>query len=157
LIKDRELQRLATADEIARHLERIKQLERELASLKTGELKSLIPNIISAATKVGDVKVAVGSVDVADSEQLKELGDALRSGLGTQGIGLLAAVVDEKVQLVCVVTDDLTQTHNAGKLVGAVAKLLGGGGGGKAHLATAGGRDVSKLNDVLAQFPTMIQ
>jgi alanyl-tRNA synthetase len=157
LIKDRELQRLATADEIARHLERIKQLERELASLKTGELKSLIPNIISAATKVGDVKVAVGSVDVADSEQLKELGDALRSGLGTQGIGLLAAVVDDKVQLVCVVTDDLTQTHNAGKLVGAVAKLLGGGGGGKAHLATAGGRDVSKLNDVLAQFPTMIQ
>ena len=90
-------------------------------------------------------------------EQLKELGDALRSGLGTQGIGLLAAVVDDKVQLVCVVTDDLTQTHNAGKLVGAVAKLLGGGGGGKAHLATAGGRDVSKLNDVLAQFPTMIQ
>jgi alanyl-tRNA synthetase len=157
LIKDRELQRLATADEIARHLERIKQLERELASLKTGELKSLIPNIISAASKVGDVKVAVGSVDVADSEQLKELGDALRSGLGTQGIGLLAAVVDDKVQLVCVVTDDLTQTHNAGKLVGAVAKLLGGGGGGKAHLATAGGRDVSKLNDVLAQFPTMIQ
>ena len=156
-IHNRELQRLATADEIAKHLERIKQLERELASLKTGELKSLIPNIINAATTVGDIKVAVGTVDVADSDQLKELGDALRSGLATHGIGLLAAVVDEKVQLVCVVTDDLTQTHSAGKLVGAVAKLLGGGGGGKAHLATAGGREVAKLNDVLAQFPTMIQ
>lgn len=156
-IHNRELQRLATADEIAKHLERIKQLERELASLKTDELKSLIPNIINAATKVGDIKVAVGTVDVADSDQLKELGDALRSGLATHGIGLLAAVVDEKVQLVCVVTDDLTQTHSAGKLVGAVAKLLGGGGGGKAHLATAGGRDVAKLNDVLAQFSTMIQ
>ncbi len=156
-IHNRELQRLATADEMAKHLERIKQLERELASLKTGELKSLIPNIINAATTVGDIKVAVGTVDVADSDQLKELGDALRSGLATQGIGLLAAVVDEKVQLVCVVTDDLTQTHSAGKLVGAVAKLLGGGGGGKAHLATAGGRDVAKLTDVLAQFPTMIQ
>ncbi len=156
-IHNRDLQRLATADEIAKHLERIKQLERELASLKTGELKSLIPNIINAATTVGDIKVAVGTVDVADSDQLKELGDALRSGLATHGIGLLAAVVDEKVQLVCVVTDDLTQTHSAGKLVGAVAKLLGGGGGGKAHLATAGGREVAKLNDVLAQFPTMIQ
>ena len=156
-IHNRELQRLATADEIAKHLERIKQLERELASLKTGELKSLIPNIINAATTVGDIKVAVGTVDVADSDQLKELGDALRSGLAMHGIGLLAAVVDEKVQLVCVVTDDLTQTHSAGKLVGAVAKLLGGGGGGKAHLATAGGREVAKLNDVLAQFPTMIQ
>ena len=156
-IHNRELQRLATADEMAKHLERIKQLEHELASLKTGELKSLIPNIINAATTVGDIKVAVGTVDVADSDQLKELGDALRSGLATQGIGLLAAVVDEKVQLVCVVTDDLTQTHSAGKLVGAVAKLLGGGGGGKAHLATAGGRDVAKLTDVLAQFPTMIQ
>ncbi len=156
-IHNRDLQRLATADEIAKHLERIKQLERELASLKTGELKSLIPNIINAATTVGDIKVAVGTVDVADSDQLKELGDALRSGLATHGIGLLAAVVDEKVQLVCVVTDDLIQTHSAGKLVGAVAKLLGGGGGGKAHLATAGGREVAKLNDVLAQFPTMIQ
>jgi alanyl-tRNA synthetase len=67
-------------------------------------------------------------------------------------------VIDEKVALVCVVTDDVIagKSLQAGKIVGAVAKLVGGGGGGKPHLATAGGKDVAKLDDTLKNVPEIV-
>jgi alanyl-tRNA synthetase len=112
--------------------------------------------MIDAAVTLDGVRVATGKVSVDDMDQLKSLGDELRSALKQGGIGLLAAVVDDKVQLVCVVTDDLTSRFKAGSLVGAAAKRVGGGGGGKPHLATAGGKDVAALDALLSEFPTMI-
>ncbi len=156
-LKELDAKRDIMSDDMARQAERIKQLEKELASLKTDELKTLIPSIVSSAVSVGDVRVASARVTVSDAEQLKDLGDELRSSLKSGGIGLLGCVLDDKVQLVCVVTDDLTKTHSAGKLIGIVAKELGGGGGGKPHMATAGGRDIAKLDEVLASFPRVIQ
>ena len=90
--------------------------------------------------------------------ELKALGDDLRVRLKS-GVGLLASVVEEKVALVCVVTDDLVAAKRieAGKVVGAVAKLVGGGGGGKAHLATAGGKDVEKLGEALRSAPEIVK
>jgi alanyl-tRNA synthetase len=64
--------------------------------------------------------------------------------------------LDGKAALVCVVTDDLTSRYSAGKIVGAVAKIVGGGGGGKAHLATAGGKQPERLDEALAQVPSLI-
>jgi alanyl-tRNA synthetase len=73
-------------------------------------------------------------------------------------VGILATIIEDKVQLVCVVADDLVAAKriDAGKVVGAVAKLLGGGGGGRPHMATAGGKDVSKLDEAIAQFPSIV-
>jgi alanyl-tRNA synthetase len=86
------------------------------------------------------------------------LGDTLRARLGS-GVGLLASVLDDKVSLVCVVTDDLVTSKRleAGKVVAAVARIVGGGGGGKAHLATAGGKDVSKLAEALRATETVVK
>jgi len=56
-----------------------------------------------------------------------------------------------------VVTDDLVGRFNAGKIVGAAAKLVGGGGGGKAHMATAGGKQVEKLDEALAQVANLLE
>ncbi|MEK6566865.1 MAG: DHHA1 domain-containing protein, partial [Bacteroidota bacterium] len=82
----------------------------------------------------------------------------LRSRLGS-GVGLLAAVIDDKVSLVCVVTDDLVagKKVEAGKIVGAVAKLVGGGGGGRPHMATAGGKDVAKLDEALTKTKSIVE
>ena len=88
-------------------------------------------------------------------DALKSLGDDLRNRLRT-GVGVLGAEIDDKAALVCVVTDDLTKRYSAGKIVGAVAKLVGGGGGGKPHLATAGGRDIEKLDEALAAVPSLL-
>ena len=63
-----------------------------------------------------------------------------------------------KVQLVCVVTDDLKNRLPAGKLVGSAAKILGGGGGGKPHMATAGARDISALDGLLeSKFEAIVK
>jgi alanyl-tRNA synthetase len=112
--------------------------------------------MVHQAVPCDGYRLAVRRIDGVDMEQLKTLGDELRSALKTGGIGLLATVAEEKVQLVCVVTDDLTKSKPAGKIVGAVAKELGGGGGGKPHMATAGGKDIEKLDIVLKNIPALI-
>jgi len=91
-------------------------------------------------------------------DELKSLGDALRGGL-TGGVGVLAARIDEKAAFVCVVTDDLLQRSplKAGAIVGAVARIVGGGGGGRAHLATAGGKDASRIGEALRQVPEIVR
>jgi alanyl-tRNA synthetase len=91
-------------------------------------------------------------------DELKSLGDTLREQLGS-GVGLLASVIEGKVALVCVVTDDLLKKTplQAGKIVGGVARLVGGGGGGRPHLATAGGKDVGKLDGALAEVEGVIR
>ena len=91
-------------------------------------------------------------------EELKGLGDTLRMKLGS-GIGVLGAELDGKAAFVCVVTDDLIKQRGlqAGKIVDALAKLVGGGGGGKPHMATAGGKDVHKLADALRQSETIVR
>ena len=61
-------------------------------------------------------------------DELKSMGDELRNKIKS-GVGLLIAQVEDKVQMVCVVTDDLVKDKKlmAGKIVGDVAKILGGG------------------------------
>ncbi|MBX2992893.1 MAG: alanine--tRNA ligase, partial [Bacteroidetes bacterium] len=97
-------------------------------------------------------------VQAATMDELKSIGDTLRSKLGS-GVGVLASIIDDKVAFVCVVTDDLIQNKKlqAGKIVGAMAKEVGGGGGGKPHLATAGGKDVARLDEALAKTTVIVQ
>ncbi|HVN48286.1 MAG TPA: DHHA1 domain-containing protein [Bacteroidota bacterium] len=135
-----------------------KSYEKEIAKYRLQSLSGSIDTLIASAKEIGGIKIVVSNVTASSVDELKALGDSLRSKLGS-GIGLLATVVEDKVQLVCVVTDDLVKSKKAeaGKIVGAVAKLLGGGGGGRPHLATAGGKDIAKLDDALAHAPSIIQ
>jgi len=149
-------QRETARDETLAVHDRVRQLEKELAGLRTQELAAAIPALVSAAQSLDGVAMAAGVVKAEDGEQLKTLGDELRLALMHNGIGVLAAELDGKVQLVCVVTDDLIPRYKAGTIVGAIAKELGGGGGGKPHLATAGGRDVARLADVMQRLPQII-
>ncbi len=154
-------QLLSRVDEEKHHTDalqdRIRELEKELSKQQVEALAGGIKDFVARATDVNGIRVVAEKVDVADAEQLKSLGDELRNAFGTKGIGLLATVLDDKVQLVCVVTDDIKGAYPAGKLVGIAAKELGGGGGGKPHLATAGGRDIEKLGTILEHFPNMVR
>ncbi len=139
--------------------EKIRKLEKELASYKVEEAASSLTKILSHAkiidkapvdkTGFDSITIATGQVEAEDADTLRSIAENLRNKLKSQGIGLLAAVNGEKVQLVCVVTDDLKNKLPAGKLVGSAARILGGGGGGKPHMATAGARDISALGDLL--------
>jgi alanyl-tRNA synthetase len=121
-------------------------------------LSGSIDELITSAVSIGNIKMVAAKVSAASMDELKNLGDSLRSKLGS-GVGLLACVFEDKVQLVCVVTDDLVAAKKieAGKVVGAIAKLVGGGGGGRPHMATAGGKDISKLDEALSQTKSVVE
>jgi alanyl-tRNA synthetase len=85
------------------------------------------------------------------------MSDQLRAKLGSSVV-VLATAIDDKPQIIAAVTDDLIKRGvHAGELVKAVARTVGGGGGGKPNLAQAGGRDLSKLPAALSQVPDLVR
>ena len=147
-VSDRDLYR-----RVEELVEEKKALEKELAALQRSNAAGGLDDIMASAAVVDDIRLVTGRVDVADMDALKSVGDGLREKLAAAGggIGLLGAAIDGKAMLVCVVTDDLVKRYPAGSIVGAAAKRLGGGGGGRPHLATAGGKDLEKLDEVLGE------
>ncbi len=135
-----------------------KSFEKELAKFNLKSAASDIDALIQKATAVNGFKLVASKIDAIDMEALKSIGDTLRAKIGS-GVGVLASIIDNKVALVCVVSDDLIKSKNiqAGKIVGAIAKIVGGGGGGKAHLATAGGKDIGKLDEALTSVATIVK
>ncbi len=150
-VSDRELY-----DRVEALLEERKQLEKELAQTRLSQAAGGLDAIVAGAAEHDGIRIVTGKVTAADTEALKSLGDELRNRLGKGGIGVLGAEIEGKAAFVCVVTDDLTGRYSAGKIVGAAAKIVGGGGGGKAHLATAGGKQPEKIDEALAQIPSLI-
>ena len=138
--------------------EQKRSVEKELTKLKINSAGSVLESLVAGAQQTGAIKIVAARIDADSMDALKSLGDALRAKLGS-GVGVLAAVVEDKVALVCVVTDDLVAAKKlqAGKIVGAIAKILGGGGGGKPHLATAGGKDISKIEEALRAVPGVVR
>ena len=136
--------------------DKVKSLEKEISSLKLNNLANTYQEWISDALHLNSIRVVSKEIEVENLDELRDSGEKLRDTFGTNGIGLLASVINDKVQLVCVVTDDLLKKLPAGKLVGEAAKVLGGGGGGKPHLATAGGKDSSKLPELLNNFQDIV-
>jgi len=150
-------QKIADKDKYASDLhEKIRLLEKDITDIKNAELKKGMSDIIQKAELVNDIRVLIQQIQVENLDQLRTAGENLRNTFGTKGIGLLAAIIEDKVQLVCIVTDDLVKKYPAGKLVGEAAKILGGGGGGKPHLATAGGKDLEKLPELLTEFRNIV-
>ncbi len=141
-----------------KYLEEKRQIEKQLAKQKVQNAAGSIDELISSAKDVSGIKLITGEFTVDNTDELKELGDKLREKMGS-AVGLLYSVIDGKIGLCAVVSDDLVKTKklSAGKIAGDVAKILGGGGGGKPHLATAGGKDVSKINEALEALPGIIQ
>jgi alanyl-tRNA synthetase len=156
---DEQLQKLnELSEKYEKLLEEKLRLEKEISRLKLQEKIQEIEKFVINKKQIDGFAVVSGIVDVDSMEQLKELGDVLREKL-KNGVGLLASKIEDKVQFVCVVTDNLIKDKklSAGKIVGEVAKIVGGGGGGRPHLATAGGKEISKLNEAINQFDKIVQ
>jgi alanyl-tRNA synthetase len=91
-----------------------------------------------------------------DREGLRQLVDSLRQKLGS-GVVALGMPDDGKVALIAGVTKDLTAKVHAGKLIQALAKQVGGSGGGRPDLAEAGGKDTAGLKSALSAVPSMVE
>ncbi|NOX67195.1 MAG: alanine--tRNA ligase [Chlorobi bacterium] len=156
-IHEQELKIQNSEFRIEKILEEKKKMEKELAEYKLKEKLGGIDNIISNPTVSKNTKIYKGKVEAAGMDELKALGDELRNKMKS-GVGVLITEMNGKVGIVCVVSDDLIKDKKlmAGKIVGALAKIVGGGGGGRPHLATAGGKDVSKIDEALNKVEEII-
>ena len=146
--------------ELPRRLQKLldeqKQLEKQLAQLEARLAKGRAQELVEAAKEVAGVPVVAARVDGLDPEGLRSVVDTLRDRLGS-GVICLGSVVDGRVNFVASVSKDLTKRFPAGKLVQEVAKLVGGGGGGRPDLAQAGGKDPSKLDEALTAVPRWVE
>jgi len=134
---------------LAALLEDQKRLEKQLAQLESKLARSQAQDLVASARQVAGVPVLAARLDGLDPDGLRSVMDTLRDRLPS-GVIVLGSAVDGKVSLVAAVSKDLMKRFPAGRLVQEVAKVVGGGGGGRPDLAQAGGKDPSKLDDALA-------
>jgi alanyl-tRNA synthetase len=129
--------------------EEIKKLQQQLKKGAAGDLLGAADKLFAQAVQVNDAKVIVGEMPAGPEEQMRNQIDRLKQKAGSSVV-VVGWREDGKVGLLAAVTDDLVQKGlHAGKLVGQVAKVVGGGGGGKPSMAQAGGKEPGKLPEAL--------
>ena len=133
-----------------------RQLEKELGEQKRKGALSQLDDLFGQAQTIKGVKAVVGEVANVDREGLRQLVDSLRQKLGS-GVVALGMPEDGKVALIVGVTKDLTSKVHAGKLIQALAKQVGGSGGGRPDLAEAGGKDTTALKSALQSVPSLLE
>jgi len=134
----------------------LKKLRRELDEMRMKSAAGALDEAMSRAVEVKGVKLITLRADSLERGQLRTLVDNLKQKAG-EGIVLVASAQPEgKVALIAGVTPGLAKRIQAGKIVGAVAKLVGGSGGGKPELAEAGGKDQSQIDAAIKAAPGII-
>ncbi|MGH9241713.1 MAG: DHHA1 domain-containing protein, partial [Vicinamibacterales bacterium] len=108
------------------------------------------------AVDVAGIKLVAREVAGLDKDGLRALVDKQRDKIKS-GVVVLASPSDGKVSIVVGVTPDLTKRIPAGQVVKQLAPIVGGGGGGRPDFAEAGGKDASKIKDLLAASRTLVE
>jgi len=145
----------ALRQRVAAQEEEMKKLRRELEQVRMKSASAAVSDAASTAIEVKGVKVMAQRVDALDKSQMRNLVDELRGKLGS-GVVVLGAANEGKVSLIVGVTKDLTGKVQAGKIVGQIAALVGGKGGGRPDLAEAGGSDAGALDGALGKASEVV-
>jgi alanyl-tRNA synthetase len=128
----------------------LKRLRRELEEVRMKSAAGALDEALSRSVEVKGVRLVTVRADSLERGQLRTLVDNLKQKLGEGVVVLASAQPEGKVALIAGVTAGLTKRIQAGKLVGAVAKFVGGSGGGKPEIAEAGGKDQAQIDAALA-------
>jgi alanyl-tRNA synthetase len=141
---------------LASQEDEMKRLRRELEEFRMKSAAGTLDEAVSRARDVKGVKVLVHRADSLDRGQLRTLVDNLKQKAGEAVVVLASAQPEGKVAIIAGVTPGLVKRIQAGKLVGAVAKIVGGSGGGKPEIAEAGGKDQSQIDAALDAAPGIV-
>ena len=137
-------------------VEQQKQLEKQLRSAQQAKASNLAQELLDSQSKVQEIPVIVKAVGDSGPEQLRLLADGLKESF--QGVAVLGAAKEGKVSLLVYVAPEvISKGLHAGKLIKELAKQVGGGGGGRADLAQAGGREPEKLDNALKSAIELVQ
>ena len=134
-----------------------RQLEKEVQSLRSKAALAGISDLVAQVEEVEGVSVLAREIEADSADTLRNIGHSVREQISS-GIAWLAATMDEKSTLLCVVSDDLIQRGiKAGDMVNEVAKLADGRGGGKPNMAQAGIKAPEKLPSALAAATEIVR
>lgn len=140
----------AVVNELHEKDKTIQKLNVELSKLKSADA-------FSKPVKIGDIELYVGRVDGTTPDALRKMGDELKEKSGNT-VGIIAGVLGDKASIVAVSAKDaVAMGVKAGDLVREVAKLAGGGGGGRPDSAMAGAKDIAKLDDALSKVADIVK
>ncbi|OLT58167.1 alanine--tRNA ligase [Moorena bouillonii] len=128
----------------------LKATNKQLDALKQQLALAKSDQLLAQAKSVGEFKVLVAKMEGVEPEGLKSVAQQLQQKLGESAVVLGSVPSPNKVSLVAAFSKGVNQKGlQAGKFIGAIAKICGGGGGGRPNLAQAGGKDGSKLGEAL--------
>jgi alanyl-tRNA synthetase len=124
--------------------------EKEIQSLKSQIAIVKSDSLLQTAETIGEHKIIIAQMEDIDAESLKDAAERLLQKIGNGAVVLGSIPEAGKVSIVAAFSSEVNKKGvQAGKFVGTIAKICGGGGGGKPNLAQAGGRDASKLPQAL--------
>ena len=129
----------------------LRNAQKEIEKIKGQMAIVKSDSLLETVESIGEYKYLVAKMEGVDAESLKTAAERLQQKIGNNAAVVLgSALEDGKVSLVAAFGADINKKGvQAGKFIGAVAKMCGGGGGGRPNLAQAGGRDASKLPEAL--------
>jgi alanyl-tRNA synthetase len=136
----------------------LKTTQKQLETVKGQLALAKATELLTQAEAIGEFHILVAQLDGIDPESLKIAAEQLQQKLSHGAVVLGSVLEPDKVSLVAAFSPAVNQKGlQAGKFIGAIAKLCGGGGGGRPNLAQAGGRDASQLPDALAAARKQLQ
>ena len=140
-----------------RMVQSLREARQEIDHLKSRSASDSAGELAQAAQEAGGVKFVTASVATSDVPTLHKLIDGVTDRLQS-GVVVLAGVSDGKILFIGKVTSDLVpKGFHAGNILRDVAKVAGGGGGGKPEFAQAGGKDPAKVDEALAKAAEIIR
>ena len=135
----------------------LKQVNSELESFKKKSMGDSVSTLIENAEDINGIKLITKRLDGATTDDMRSLSDTIKDKTSSVAM-VFAAVNDDKVTFLVSLSDDLVEKGlHAGNIVKEVAKVAGGGGGGKANMAQAGAKDISKIDEAFSVAKALIK
>ena len=130
-------------------INRVKDLEHELTTLTTKQAQVEVQELLANTIEIKGVQAVIGQASSADMDGLRTVADMVRNHL-TCGVVTLGAINGDKVNFVVMATKEaVAKGIHSGNIIKEVAKVAGGGGGGRPDMAQAGGKQPEKIAEAL--------
>ncbi|WP_019125847.1 alanine--tRNA ligase [Peptoniphilus grossensis] len=138
------------------NIKSLKEANKEIEKLEHDMAKDQISGILDAVKNKNGINYVIKKFEGVDVNTLRDLADEVRNKVGSVVV-LFATVNDGKLNFVCAVSKDLVEKKiAAGKIIKEIAKVAGGGGGGRPDMATAGAKDIDKVEEALNKLSELL-
>jgi alanyl-tRNA synthetase len=132
-----------------------KELEKQLKAMQQQQAAEVARALTARAQSLGSISAIVQNLGTADGDHLQTIADALKGQF--KGVVVLGGSANGAVTLVATVSPELTSKAQAGKIIQAIAPIVGGRGGGRPDNARGGGKQIAKLDEALARARELLR